>query len=140
MSERHDLIADLLMGAALADKHLAGVELETVKELLARAMSTPSIPDWLEWRLQDFKPAHLDVADATSKLALKTKKEKRQLLELIVAVHESDDTWDLAEDAYLREVGEALGLPEKAYADLTIADLELEIIGKGLVPPPLPKS
>ncbi len=139
MSERHDLIADLLMGAALADKHLAGAELKTVKKLLANAMSTSSIPDWLEWRLEDFKPEHLDVAAAASKLGLKTNKEKRQLLELIVAVHESDDTWDLAEDAYLREVAQALDLAEEAYEDLTVADLELEILGKGLVPPPLPQ-
>jgi len=140
MKRRPDKVADLLMGAALADRHLDGRELDTVRTLLRRAMGRPSLPEWLVWRLDDFKPEHLDVTEAVAKLGLDSDDTKRKLLELIVAVHESDETWDLSEDAYLREVASALGLAAADYADLTVGELEIESIGRAVLPPPLPRS
>ena len=140
MTKRVDLIADLLMGAAHADRELDGKELETVKKLLQKVIKRSRLPDWLQWRVEDFKPAHLDIPEAVGKLGLKTDDEKHKLLEMIVAVHESDDTWDLDEDAYLRQVAAALGLEGDAYDDITVAELEIESIAKLVVPPPLPKT
>lgn len=140
MKRRPDKVADLLMGAALADRHLDGRELATVKRLLCRAMGRRELPDWLEWRLDDFTPEHLDVAEAVRKLGLDSRDAKRKLLELVAAVHESDETWDLSEDAYLHEVAAALGLARADYADLTVGELEIESIGRVVIPPPLPQS
>jgi hypothetical protein len=108
MSDRTELIADLLMGAALADSELDGRE--------------------------------LDIASTVAALELETDEDKRYLLELIAAVHNADDVWDLDEDKYLREVAAALGMPERAYADLTIEVIDLQEAGRSLMPPPLPGS
>ncbi len=139
MSNRNELIADLLMGAALADKHLDGRELQAVKRLLTEAMGVDKLPTSLEQRLKRFKANKLDMFGTVAQLGLRTKKEKRTLLELVVAVHESDELWDFDEDAYLRKLAAALRVPEKDYEDLTVEVLSVETIGKVLMPPPLPK-
>lgn len=139
-ARRVDLIADLLMAGAHADHSLNGQEVSTVKQLLCRFMNVPELPEWLEWRVGDFNPAHFDLQDCIAKLDLSTQEEKRTLLELVTAVHESDDTWDLDEDAYLRQVAKALGLAEEDYADLTISELSIDRISRALIPPPLPKT
>ena len=139
-ARRVDLIADLLMGAAHADSSMDGQELATVKQLLCRFMNVSELPEWLEWRIGDFDPAHFSMQECIGKLGLATHDEKRTLLELVTAVHESDDTWDLDEDAYLRRVAKALGLAEEDYADLTISELSIDRISRALIPPPLPKG
>jgi len=139
MSEgRHAYVADLLMGAAHADHHLDGRELAKVKELLCKATGKAILPSDLQARLDGFSPEGFDVAATVAKLDFDGEEGKRRLLELITAVHDSDDVWDLDEDAYLREVAEALGLKQEDYADLTVAELEIGDIGAALLPPPLP--
>jgi hypothetical protein len=140
VSRRVDRIADLLMGAAYADRAPEGGEVDLVRETLAELMSVPALPDWLEWRISDFKPEHHDIQDAVDKLALTTHEEKVHLLELIATVNECDETWDLEEDAYLRKVAAALGLGPEDYADLTVNELSIQRISRVLMPPPLPKS
>jgi uncharacterized membrane protein YebE (DUF533 family) len=140
MTERNELIADLLMGAALADRHLEGSELDTVKRLLCEAMSVMKLPARLERRIKQFDPRKLDVFATVDALGLDSDHDKRKLLELVAAVHESDQMWDFDEDAYLRKLANALRLPPEAYADLTVEVLSVEAIGKVLMPPPLPKG
>lgn len=143
MSGRNEHIADLLMGAALADRQLDGREYEAVQSLMREAMKVKKLPAALEKRLKSFKPSKLDVVATVRKLALASDSEKRHLLELIVKVHESDELWDLDEDAYLRRVANALGLAEDKYADLTVQVISIESIGESLGlagPPPLPKA
>lgn len=141
MSTKHDHIADLLMGAALADQHLDGREYEAVKQLLAKAMRRKSVPAALEQRLKNFKASKFDAIDTVKKLRLTSAKEKRNLLELIAKVHDSDDLWDFDEDAYLRKIAAALGVDESVYKDLTVEVLSIETIGDEILgPPPLPKT
>ena len=61
------------------------------------------------------------------------------MLEIIPNVHDSDELWDLDEDAYLRAVAAELGMAEDSYADLTVQELDIGEIGAVLLPPPLPK-
>ena len=146
MSSRHELIADLLMGAALADRELDGRELDAVKQLLCKAMKRDALPLLLRKHIERFDAKRLDIGKTVAKLGPMTTAQKRNLLELIVAVHESDDLWDFDEDAYLRQVAQALELDESAYADLTMA-VSLESTADELSlsdapavkPPPLPK-
>jgi uncharacterized tellurite resistance protein B-like protein len=137
---RHELIADLLMGAAMADKHLDGRELDKVRALLCEAMRVKKLPTALDRRIQSFKANKLDVFATCDKLNLASDDEKRKLLELIVAVHDSDDLWDFDEDAYLRKVAAALRLAEDKWKDLAVQILSIESIGDALLPPPLPKA
>jgi uncharacterized tellurite resistance protein B-like protein len=140
MSEQNELIADLLMGAALADKHLDGRELDAVKELLAEAMGVEQVPMAMLQRLDGFDADKFDLKKTAGALELDDA-EKRNLLELVAAVHEADDAWDFDEDDYLKQLGLALGMAEEAFSDLTLQDLVIEDVGKKLLkPPPLPKK
>jgi len=138
MTDRSELIADLLMGAALADSHLDGRELDSVKKLLCEAMGRLILPPELEERLDSFDMEQLDVSATVAELSLGTAAQKRYLLELIAAVHDADEVRDLDEDAYLRQVAAALQVPEGEYADLALDVISIVEIGMSLMPPPLP--
>ncbi|MEZ4442133.1 MAG: TerB family tellurite resistance protein [Polyangiaceae bacterium] len=139
MSERIDLIADILMGAAHADHHLDGRELDAVRELLRKASGGP-LTAKVSMRLDSFDPSTFDLGATVAALGLEDEGEKRHLVELVSTVHDSDDVWDLDEDAYLRELATALGLELEAIADLTVEELVIEDLGAILLPPPLPKA
>ncbi len=139
MRERVELIADLLMGAAYADKLLEQRELDKVKKLLLELTGKPALAPGLEARLQHFEPSKLDVRLTVEEIGLKSDLEKRRLLELITAVHDADEVWDFDEDLYLRGVAAALGVPDAAISDLAVEELHIEAIGEALLPPPLPK-
>ncbi|MCC6524037.1 MAG: TerB family tellurite resistance protein [Polyangiaceae bacterium] len=142
MSMREELIADLLMGAACADRDVAAAEVATVRAILCRALGASALPPELEARIVAFSPAIFRVEHAVGWLGLSDPAAKRQLLELIVAVRDADGVLDLEEDAYLRHVAEALGLPPEAYADLTLDVADVPAAGAALLgkaPPPLPR-
>jgi hypothetical protein len=119
-----------------------------VRAALRRASGESVLPAALEARIDGFRPAAFDLDATVASLAIDDAASKRQLLELIAAVHEADDITDLDEDAYLRAVAEALGVPAADYADLVIDELAVESIRgawAGLSdatprrkPPPLP--
>jgi uncharacterized tellurite resistance protein B-like protein len=150
MATRHELLADLLMAAAFADRRLEGREVGAVRAALRRATGEPALPAALEARIDGFRPAAFDLASTVAGLTLDDSASKRQLLELIAAVHEADDVTDLDEDAYLRAVAEALGVPVADYADLVIDELAVESIRGAWAelsgasprrrPPPLPQN
>ncbi len=139
MSDRFEHIANLLMGAAYADDDLDGRELETVRKLLTEAMGEEELPHDFEKKLLLFDPEEHDVEQTVSAIDLGDDDMKIKLLELIVAVHDSDEVLDIGEDEYVIEVAEAMGLPKDKYAKLTL-DVELVEAGKVLKPPPLPSK
>jgi uncharacterized tellurite resistance protein B-like protein len=129
MKDRITIVADLLMGAAHADGRLEGQETNTVKRLLRELLAAPTLPMDLEFRLDEFNPKSFDLGEAGAAFVDDTLQEKRHLLELISTVQNSDGEFDLAEDAYLRRVGLAIGLPEAHYRDLAAAVLEDRALG-----------
>ena len=86
MTTQIELIADLLMGAAYADDHLDGREFSAVKKLLATAMKLDTIPKILERRINNFDNAVFDPIVTAKSLGLNDDRQKRGLLQLIVAV------------------------------------------------------
>lgn len=141
MSMRNELIADLLMGAAFADNRLDGREYAAVKKLLAEVIGAEELPAEMESRLKAFNPKTFDATGAAKSLMLKDDTEKRKLIELIAAITEADDVLDFDEDAYLKDVAEALEMPKEAYADLSIEILSVENLqeaGSTLLEPPPP--
>jgi uncharacterized tellurite resistance protein B-like protein len=129
MKDRIAIVADLLMGAAHADGRLEGLEESTVKRLLREIMGVPSLPMDLEFRLAEFKPDARDFAAVTAAFADDTPLEKRRLLELISTLTGADGEFDLAEDAYVRQVGLAIGLDEAHFRDLCAAIIEDRALG-----------
>lgn len=139
MSDRFELIANLLMGAAHADDDLDGRELETVKKLVSEAMGEDELPSEIETKLHLFDPEDFDIKATVDAIDLDDDDMKLKLLELIVAVQDADEIVDYNEDDYIIEVAKAMGLPEDKYKSLTL-DVQLEEAGKVLGPPPLPKK
>ena len=142
MANKNECIADLLMGAAFADRRLDGREFAAVKELLAKAMNASVIPPAMEDHLKGFDPRTFDPTATVAELGITADDEKRKLVELIAAVNDADEELDLDEDAYLKTVAKALGLPEEAYKDLGLEILSVESVkaaGDALLsPPPAP--
>ncbi len=120
------------MGAAYADKQLDGREVDKIKGLLCNMLRVVALPPELDARIANFKLSHYDLAATCGKLGFKSDEERRYMLELIAAVHDSDDVWDFDEDQYLRRVAVALGLSEDKWRDLAVQNLSIEAIGEAL--------
>ena len=118
-------ITDLLLGAAYADKRLEGQETETIRQLLTKLAGGATLPAAVDARFKDFSPAALDLSAAGKRLA-GLGNDRRKVLEMVAAVSESDEEIDLAEDRYLRQLAEAMGLPNKAFRDLIVDFQEID--------------
>ncbi|MBZ0237439.1 MAG: TerB family tellurite resistance protein [Deltaproteobacteria bacterium] len=139
-TDRTQALTDLLLGAAYADAHLDDREAERVQELLAY-MLDGKVPGELESRIDGFDPEAFDLARTAAVFAGDPTADREHLLSLVAAVHEADDTLDLAEDEYLQQLCAALGLPASALGGLTVK-VEVEEIKtrykKVTTPPPPP--
>jgi uncharacterized tellurite resistance protein B-like protein len=131
MKDRIALVADLLMGAAHADKTLHGHEASAVRQLLEELMDDEDLPADVDKRLSGFKAATFDLAKTAEAFKGDSVETKRRLLELVAAVHESDEELDIDEDEFLRKLGAALGVPASAFEDLTL-DFEVDELREGL--------
>ena len=117
MKDRLPLVADLLMEAAHADDRLHGEEKDAVKSLLCGILEVPTLPMDLAFHIDEFDAKGFDRGAATKAFANDPPEVKKRLLELIAAVHAADGEIDFAEDAHLRAVGEAVGLPAESFKD-----------------------
>jgi hypothetical protein len=124
MKDRIFVVADLMMGAAYADAKLEGAEKATIRKLLREILAVASLPMDLDVHIDSWKPEGFDMEATAKAFADDPQALKRKLLDLLSAVHAADQEFDLAEDAYLRQVGKAIGLPEERFRDLvtTIID------------------
>jgi uncharacterized tellurite resistance protein B-like protein len=124
MKDRITIVADLLMAGAHADAHFSGEEKGVVRHLLSEILEVATLSPELERRIVEFDPAKFDLPAAAAAFAGDTADTKRRLLELLAAVHAADSEYDLAEDAFVRQVGTAIGLDEASYRDLTATVVE----------------
>ena len=141
MTDRILALCDLLLGAAYADDRLDHREQETVRELIAD-LSEGGAPAEVDTRIRDFDPKKFDLATTAAAFHADSADDKKRLLYLVAAVHESDEEIDLAEDAFLKDLAAALELPAEALAGLTVG-VEVEelktamtTVRKGPPPPP----
>ena len=118
-------ITDLLLGAAYADKRLEGKETEQIRSLLARLLGGAELPAAVEARFKQFSPAAFDISTAGKRLSA-LGDDRRKVLEMVAAVSESDQEIDLAEDRYLRQAAEAMGLADKDFRDLVVDFQEVD--------------
>ena len=139
-NDRTQALTDLLLGAAFADDHLDDREAERVQELLAY-MLDGKIPPALDAQIDTFDAKTFDVKKTAAVFKGDSAADRAHLLSLVAAVHEADDTHDLAEDEFLQKLAAALGLPASALGGLTVK-VEVEELKtrykKATTPPPLP--
>lgn len=124
MIDHIDTFADLLLGAAYADKRLEGREVDTIRALLERAADQSPLSAGLEARIKAFNPAKHDARGAAATLWFLSSVDKRTVVDLVAKVTEADGEIDLAEDDYLRKVALGLGLSDAEIAEITIQIIE----------------
>jgi uncharacterized tellurite resistance protein B-like protein len=115
-----DTFADLLLGAAYADKRLEGREIDTIRALLERAAGESPLSAELQARIKAFNPAKHDARGAAATLWFLSSTDKRTVVDLVAKVTEADGEIDLAEDDYLRKVALGLGMSDEEIAEITI--------------------
>lgn len=130
MKQHVETITQLLLGAAYADKRLAGAEVTRIRAILTQILGGSLLDPRLEEALANFNPAAFNVHATAASLHGLDSRDKRTLLELIASVNDADDELDLAEDTYLRNVALGLGVPESEFSDLALEVLaEDELLG-----------
>jgi uncharacterized tellurite resistance protein B-like protein len=134
MKDRITLVADILMAAAHADAQLHGEERNAVRRLLRQVLGGEALPMDLDFRVDEFNPETFDLGEAAAAFVADPPEVRRRLLELVSAVHAADEEFDLSEDAFVRQLGAALGLPEESYKDLAstvVEELDLAPLREG---------
>ena len=124
MKQHIETITHLLLGAAYADKRLAGAEVTRIRSLLSTLLGGAEVPEALVERINHFSPAAFNVQQAAAGLGDLSTEDKRKLLELVASVNDADDELDLAESTYLRTLAVGLGMQESEFSDLTLEILE----------------
>jgi uncharacterized tellurite resistance protein B-like protein len=144
MTSEHDrliVVTDILLGAAFADSYFAGAERDKIKELLTELIGGDALPAGVLTRIDDFDPDHFDLAATAQAFVDDPLINKHNLLELVAAVHDADEEIDLAEDSYIHDLADAIGVAADEYADLVL-DYEVEELQENLTglrqPPPIP--
>ena len=143
LSDRIAPICDLLLGAAYADEQFKDRERVEVHEMLAELLGASVTPE-LEAQITAFQPATFDVKATAAHFAGDSDEDKHHLLALVAAINDIDDEVDLREDAYLRALCAALGMPASALAGMVV-DVEVPQLRSSLAavrrapPPPPPK-
>jgi uncharacterized tellurite resistance protein B-like protein len=118
------LLADLFLGAAYSDQQFCPDERALVRNLLADLLCVARLPEYLDQHINSFDYQRFDLRAAANAFCSEPPMSKRRLLELVAKVTYADGVLDLAEDDYLRDLAEILGLPIEDYRDLV---LEYEI-------------
>lgn len=130
MKQHIEIIIQLLLGAAYADKRLEGAEVTRIRAILTQILGGGALDPRHEQALVSFNPASFNVHASAASLKDLDSRDKRTLLELIASVNDADDELDLAEDAYLRNVALGFGVPESEFSDLALEVLaEDELLG-----------
>ncbi|MBL4844363.1 MAG: TerB family tellurite resistance protein [Planctomycetes bacterium] len=117
-------VADLLMAAAHADRHMEVEEIDRIEALLGRIWDPKdppqSLPSEIRQHMEEFRPDTFSMEATVGPFLHEDAGFKRKLLEMVVSIHESDGELDFLEDTFVRELGFKLGLQDDEYADLCL--------------------
>lgn len=142
ISDRILPLCELLLGAAYADKELKEQEKDKVRDLLEELGG--ELPTDVELAIVNFDNGKFDMKRSAEAFKSDSEEDKKKVIQLVSAVNDADDELDIAEDEYLRALGEALGLPKSALAGMTV-EVETEELKETFQrvrksPPPPPKA
>lgn len=130
-AEQLEHVTDILMAAAHADGDVQKVEGTAVREVV-KGLAGGALPTSLAARIDGFTFEAFDLGKAAGALKLGDAAARREFLQLVARVTESDDVHDLAESDYIVRVAHAIGAARADYAGLTIT------LEESVKPPPLP--
>ncbi len=113
-------LADVLLAAAHADGQIDSRERRTVARLLTELSGTGQLPRWLEEHVAGFDPSTFDLTAATERLRRLPPPQRRHVAELVRAVCDANNAFDLEEERFLVALVLALSLAPEDVADLVV--------------------
>jgi lipopolysaccharide/colanic/teichoic acid biosynthesis glycosyltransferase len=113
-------LADVLLAAAHADGEICDRERRTVARLLTELSGDEKLPGWLAEHVDAFDPATFDLAAATDQLRTIPLVQRRHVAELVRAVCDANNAFDLEEERFLLALVLALSLAHEDVADLVV--------------------
>jgi lipopolysaccharide/colanic/teichoic acid biosynthesis glycosyltransferase len=113
-------LADVLLAAAHADGAMCDRERRTVTQLLLELAGTDVMPPWLAEHVGGFDPASFELAAATDRLRQLPPMQRRHVAELVRAVCDANNAFDLEEERFLLGLVLALSLSQEDVADLVV--------------------
>ncbi len=113
-------LADVLLAAAHADGAMCERERRTVTQLLLEVAGTDTMPPWMAEHLAAFDPARFDLTAATDRLRQLPPMQRRHVAELVRAVCDANNAFDLEEERFLLGLVLALALSQEDVADLVV--------------------
>ena len=128
MRDRVEALGRILFAAAQADGHVEAQEVDSILALLESEWANKGLegklpPDLIDG-LSTLDVNTVTMSDLARPFRDDSEAARRQLLELVVRVHESDGELDYEEDTFVRELGLALGLAEAQFKDLLLEVFE----------------
>jgi lipopolysaccharide/colanic/teichoic acid biosynthesis glycosyltransferase len=113
-------LADVLLAAAHADGEICARERRTAARLLTELVGGVKLPRWLEDHLEKFDPDTFDLVAATEQLRRLPPLQRRHVAELVRAVCDANNAFDLEEERFLVGLVLALSLAPEDVADLVV--------------------
>jgi putative colanic acid biosynthesis UDP-glucose lipid carrier transferase len=113
-------ITDVMLAAAHADGRVCARELRTIRRLLTDLSGAPDLPGWLDERVRAFDPSQFDLAVATERLREIPAVQRRHVVELVRAVCDANNAFDLEEERFLIQLAVALSLSQEDSGDLVV--------------------
>ncbi len=115
---RVSALADLLLGAALADRDYDEEEFVAVASTLMKVLGVVALPDEVQAHMRAFDPDALDIAAAVGRLGITSDRDKLALAKVVAKVIHADQVVHEAEKAYIHQVGRVLALADEEIAAL----------------------
>jgi uncharacterized tellurite resistance protein B-like protein len=138
--ERIELLADIFMAAAYADRKFHVQERDYIREVLRDLLCSGTLPEAVAQHVDDFAPDRFDLLGAARDFTRDPPMSRRRLLELCTYVTLADGQQNIDEIAFLRALGEALGCAADEYEDLISDRLRLRHSFVDLARVPLPET
>jgi lipopolysaccharide/colanic/teichoic acid biosynthesis glycosyltransferase len=113
-------LADVLLAAGFADGKLCDRERRTIVRLLTELSDAERLPRWLEEHLAAFTPETFDLAAAAEKVRRIPPIQRRHVAELVRAVCDANNAFDLEEERFLLALVLALSLAPEDVGDLVV--------------------
>jgi lipopolysaccharide/colanic/teichoic acid biosynthesis glycosyltransferase len=117
-------VADVLLAAGYADGNLCERERRTIVKLLTDLAGGDRLPSWLERHIEAFDPARFDLAEAAEQLTAIPPVQRRHVAELVRAVCDANNAFDLEEERFLLGFVLGLALAREDVADLVVHPAE----------------
>jgi putative colanic acid biosynthesis UDP-glucose lipid carrier transferase len=113
-------VADVLLAGASADGEVCARERRTIERILTELCEKDGLPKWLEEHLAAFDPETFDLGAATEKLRELPPVQRRHVAELVRAVCDANNAFDIEEERYLVGLVLAIALAPEDVADLVV--------------------